>query len=94
MNPSSTWSQCSIDQFNNLFQHGMDYCLYNIPPTILDSSSVCGDGLIETGEQCDCGKAPTNECSDTCCNTTTCQLIPGAQCAAGRCCDIPQCKVG
>jgi len=92
-NPSTTWSQCSKDQLVYAFQHGMDYCLYNKPPTVFDPTSVCANGLIESGEQCDCGRAPASECNPQCCNNTTCQLSPNAACAAGRCCDISSCQV-
>jgi len=93
MNPATTWSQCSIDAFRTLFMHGMDICLYNVPQIIYVPTPICGNGFVETGEQCDCGNAPASECSNTCCNSNTCQLNIGAQCAYGRCCDISKCMV-
>ena len=30
---------------------------------------------------------PTQECRDPCCNANTCQLVDGAQCSAGDCCN-------
>ncbi|XP_010083767.1 PREDICTED: disintegrin and metalloproteinase domain-containing protein 8-like, partial [Pterocles gutturalis] len=45
--------------------------------------------FVERGEQCDCGTP--EECSDHCCNATTCQLREGAECARGDCCQ--DCKV-
>lgn len=33
----------------------------------------------------------SQECSDRCCNATTCQLREGAECARGECCQ--DCKV-
>ncbi|KFZ63058.1 Disintegrin and metalloproteinase domain-containing protein 8, partial [Antrostomus carolinensis] len=50
---------------------------------------VCGNQFVERGEQCDCGMP--EECSDHCCNATTCQLREGAECARGDCCQ--DCKV-
>ncbi|KFP87444.1 Disintegrin and metalloproteinase domain-containing protein 8, partial [Acanthisitta chloris] len=50
---------------------------------------VCGNQFVERGEQCDCGTP--EECSDRCCNATTCQLREGAECARGECCQ--DCKV-
>ena len=45
--------------------------------------------LCVTGALCFAGQ----ECNDPCCNATTCQLVPGAQCSSdGICCD--NCKVG
>uniref|UniRef100_Q4JCS0 Disintegrin isoform D-3 n=1 Tax=Bitis arietans TaxID=8692 RepID=VM2D3_BITAR len=52
------------------------------------SPPVCGNELLEEGEECDCG-SPAN-CQDRCCNAATCKLTPGSQCSYGECCD--QCK--
>ena len=30
---------------------------------------------------------PTQECTDLCCNASTCQLVDGAQCCTGDCCN-------
>lgn len=35
--------------------------------------------------------SPMQECSNPCCNATTCRLTEGSQCAEGDCCD--NCKV-
>eukprot|EP00004_Rigifila_ramosa_P022215 TRINITY_DN602_c0_g1_i1.p1 TRINITY_DN602_c0_g1~~TRINITY_DN602_c0_g1_i1.p1 ORF type:complete len:895 (-),score=176.05 TRINITY_DN602_c0_g1_i1:69-2720(-) len=37
---------------------------------------VCGNGILENGEQCDSGFL-----NDTCCDISTCRLAPGCQCA-------------
>ncbi|KAK5871733.1 hypothetical protein PBY51_004595 [Eleginops maclovinus] len=50
----------------------------------LMTPSLCGNGFLEAGEQCDCGTV--EECVNTCCNATTCRLREGAQCAEGECC--------
>ena len=57
------------------------------------SGSFCGNGIRESGEQCDCGTM--QECSspstsyDLCCNTSqTCKLINGATCSGqDTCCN-------
>ena len=54
---------------------------------------MCGNGVVENGEQCDCGFR--ENCVLTgellCCDFTTCKLHPDAQCSAGLCCK--DCKV-
>lgn len=35
--------------------------------------------------------SPMQECTNPCCNATTCRLTEGSQCAEGDCCD--NCKV-
>ena len=32
------------------------------------------------------------ECTDPCCNATSCQLAEGAQCRSGLCCDSTTCQ--
>jgi len=43
---------------------------------------ICGNGVLEHGEECDCGSAA--ECAkDPCCNGKTCKLMARAQCRYG-----------
>lgn len=54
-------------------------------PTI--SGAQCGNGIVEEGEDCDCGG--TAGCADDpCCNPTTCKFVNGAVCddANDDCC--------
>ena len=44
------------------------------------SKGVCGDGVRQPGEECDCG-ARHCETVDPCCNGVTCMLHPGAECS-------------
>lgn len=83
------WSSCSIDQLNLAFHHGMNYCLKN-QPTKLFESPICGNGFVESGEQCDCGLP--QHCNNSCCNPNTCMLYGNASCATGSCCDLSTCK--
>uniref|UniRef100_A0A671PTC2 Zinc metalloproteinase-disintegrin-like batroxstatin-1 n=1 Tax=Sinocyclocheilus anshuiensis TaxID=1608454 RepID=A0A671PTC2_9TELE len=65
-------------------------CLMNMPkPKELIQPPVCGNGFVEIGEQCDCGTV--QECTNPCCNATTCKLTEGSQCATGECCE--NCKI-
>uniref|UniRef100_A0A1L8D633 Snake venom metalloproteinase n=1 Tax=Bothrops atrox TaxID=8725 RepID=A0A1L8D633_BOTAT len=87
--PSKLFSNCSQEyQQKYLIEH-RPQCLLNRPlRTDIVSPPVCGNELLEVGEECDCG-TPEN-CRDPCCNATTCKLTPGSQCVEGLCCD--QCR--
>ncbi|KAJ2330358.1 hypothetical protein GGI00_003743, partial [Coemansia sp. RSA 2681] len=55
-------------------------------PTL--SAGMCGNGIKEPGEECDCGTSAA--CADDpCCDAATCRLRPGAVCADANdaCCD-------
>ena len=82
--PPTRWSSCSISDLNTGFTtRSTGRCLTNMPTTTV-GDPVCGNGIREGNEVCDCGSA--QECTDPCCNAATCQLASGAQCSAGACC--------
>ncbi|CAI8048180.1 Disintegrin and metalloproteinase domain-containing protein 8, partial [Geodia barretti] len=91
-NPPTRWSQCSIDQLNSGFtgSRNLDRCLFN-EPTMVVGDPVCGNGIQEDGEACDCGSP--QECTNQCCNANTCQLASNAECSSGTCCDIATCRL-
>jgi reprolysin (M12B) family zinc metalloprotease/disintegrin len=74
------FSPCSIQQFQD-FISGPAYtgthCADDVP---LGGVASCGDGVVETGESCDCG---AEDCSDIdpCCDGARCQLQSGAECS-------------
>lgn len=68
----------------------MDYCLRNVPETIFGGAK-CGNGVVEHGEECDCGF--TTKCPNKCCIASECKLAKDAICANGDCCDLETCKV-
>eukprot|EP00514_Thraustochytrium_sp_LLF1b_P009575 CAMPEP_0184542302 /NCGR_PEP_ID=MMETSP0199_2-20130426/1890_1 /TAXON_ID=1112570 /ORGANISM="Thraustochytrium sp., Strain LLF1b" /LENGTH=1285 /DNA_ID=CAMNT_0026936075 /DNA_START=170 /DNA_END=4027 /DNA_ORIENTATION=+ len=55
-------------------------------------ASMCGNGIREPGEECDCGE---EDCSDIdpCCDGNTCKLKEAATCSADEaCCDKATCQ--
>ncbi|NXG83326.1 ADAM8 protein, partial [Stercorarius parasiticus] len=84
------FSRCSEQDMWQFLGDPRTSCLLNVPRADeLYGGPVCGNQFVERGEQCDCGTP--EECSDRCCNATTCQLREGAECAHGSCCQ--DCKV-
>ncbi|KAI5619640.1 disintegrin and metalloproteinase domain-containing protein 9 precursor [Silurus asotus] len=82
---STLFSTCSDDDFESLVMRGAGLCLLNVPPQdSIISVPVCGNGVLEAEEQCDCG-SPAN-CTNKCCNAATCTFTKGSVCAAGLCC--------
>ncbi|XP_015723078.1 disintegrin and metalloproteinase domain-containing protein 12 isoform X1 [Coturnix japonica] len=96
MNPSTgypfpmVFSSCSRKDLENSLEKGVGMCLFNLPE-VKESfgGQKCGNGYVEDGEECDCGEP--DECTNRCCNATTCTLRPGAVCAHGLCCE--DCKL-
>uniref|UniRef100_A0A182QQ78 Disintegrin and metalloproteinase domain-containing protein 12 n=1 Tax=Anopheles farauti TaxID=69004 RepID=A0A182QQ78_9DIPT len=83
------WSACSVDDLKHSLQQGLGACLRNKPARLL-VRAVCGNGLLEPGEQCDCGRR--DSCDNRCCDARTCQLRSNATCATGACCDLDTCQ--
>lgn len=80
------FSSCSSNGYGDFLNNRNPECLLNKPSyKELVTPPVCGNGFLERGEQCDCGSI--EECTNPCCNATTCRLAPDAQCAAGECCE-------
>ncbi|XP_063993124.1 zinc metalloproteinase-disintegrin-like MTP8 isoform X2 [Diachasmimorpha longicaudata] len=84
------WSSCSLEQLALGFARGVDTCLRNSPRSIFGKSE-CGNGFLETGEECDCGLQ--GHCDNKCCDPTTCRFTSGATCATGECCDLTTCRL-
>lgn len=89
--PGLEFSNCSVNELMTSLRQGVGMCLYNVPdPGSLYGRPICGNRLVEEGEECDCGLL--QECRDPCCNASSCQMAAGAECASsGRCCE--GCKV-
>ncbi|XP_063276059.1 disintegrin and metalloproteinase domain-containing protein 32-like [Prinia subflava] len=81
---AKAFSNCSIRDFESFLKQGRGACLFGSPRLSRRSGAVCGNRVVEAGEQCDCGSA--QEClKDRCC-TSWCRLKPRARCASGLCC--------
>ncbi|XP_063032453.1 disintegrin and metalloproteinase domain-containing protein 15 isoform X4 [Melospiza melodia melodia] len=87
LTPGLSFSNCSRQDLERSLQQGQGWCLSNVPePQVLTGSPTCGNRFVELGEECDCGLSV--ECTDPCCNSSSCQLMPGAVCAAeDACCE-------
>ncbi|KAF7239228.1 Disintegrin and metalloproteinase domain-containing protein 12 [Varanus komodoensis] len=85
------FSSCSKKDLEYSLEKGVGMCLFNLPE-VKESfgGPKCGNGYVEEGEECDCGEP--EECTNQCCNATTCTLGPGAVCAHGLCCEDCQLK--
>nr|XP_042702676.1 disintegrin and metalloproteinase domain-containing protein 18 [Chrysemys picta bellii] len=87
------FSSCSIRDFKSFIKHRGGDCLSNRPylNTSYKRASVCGNRIVERGEQCDCGSAQVStqyqkECAKDKCCTNKCRLKPRAKCGTGLCC--------
>ncbi|NP_001076146.1 disintegrin and metalloproteinase domain-containing protein 2 precursor [Oryctolagus cuniculus] len=84
------FSNCSIEDFSRFISKQKSQCLQNLPrlEPFYKQDAVCGNSIVEAGEMCDCGTA--EECGRAvpiCCNSATCRLEVGSQCAEGECCE-------
>ncbi|XP_032094100.1 disintegrin and metalloproteinase domain-containing protein 22 isoform X2 [Thamnophis elegans] len=78
------FSKCDIEEYHEFLNNGGGACLYNKPSKLLDPPE-CGNGFVETGEECDCGAQ--SEChaeGEDCCSS--CTLTANSQCSNGLCC--------
>ncbi|KAG0328083.1 hypothetical protein BGZ99_006256 [Dissophora globulifera] len=78
--PRTSFSPCSINAIcSTIASQGQ--CLQ--PPTarVIQQTAVnvCGNGIVEEGEQCDCG-SPDECAKDPCCDGSTCKFKGSAVC--------------
>ncbi|CAH6787152.1 Adam5 [Phodopus roborovskii] len=82
------FSTCSLDEFKYL-STGRDFgCLQDWPMERKPRRRprrICGNGVLEGNEQCDCGTLK-NCTHKACCDPMSCRLKPKAICGSGECC--------
>lgn len=89
-NVPRSFSSCSGNNYEKYLLQRNPNCLLDKPQyKTMVAPPVCGNGFMEAGEQCDCGTV--EECTNRCCNASTCRFSEGSQCAAGECCE--DCKI-
>uniref|UniRef100_A0A8I3X5V4 Disintegrin and metalloproteinase domain-containing protein 2 n=1 Tax=Callithrix jacchus TaxID=9483 RepID=A0A8I3X5V4_CALJA len=84
-----TFSNCSFEDFAHFISKQKSQCLHNQPrlDPLYKQQPVCGNTILEAGEECDCGTE--QNCTligATCCDSVTCRLKAGLNCAEGPCC--------
>ncbi|CAG8512136.1 7004_t:CDS:10 [Ambispora gerdemannii] len=83
MNPTSnsvsnSFSPCSINDICSAYPN-LGTCLGDPGNKKILSEAMCGNGIKEDGEECDCG-TETECANDPCCNGSTCKFKAGAIC--------------
>jgi len=89
------FSPCSIGNMSAVLRARKDVCFVGA------NFKICGNGIIDDGEQCDCGFS--EDCAaqgDSCCvpagksDPDECKLVKGTECSPsqGPCCDAATCS--
>uniref|UniRef100_A0A8C3WP32 ADAM metallopeptidase domain 18 n=1 Tax=Catagonus wagneri TaxID=51154 RepID=A0A8C3WP32_9CETA len=81
------FSNCSMHAYRYFISTFEDQCLQNFPKLkpLHQNQSVCGNGVLEPYEECDCGSK--RECQfQKCCDYNTCKLKGSVRCGSGSCC--------
>ncbi len=59
--PATSWSSCSVNVVNNAIRRNLGTCLLNSPSQTV-GDPICGNGIREGKEVCDCGSVEVSEC--------------------------------
>ena len=81
MDATNRFSPCTIGNICSGFasKQVSQSCLTSNKNVTLITAGECGNGIVEEGEECDCGG--TAGCAgDTCCDPTTCKFTTGSVC--------------
>ncbi|XP_054099850.2 disintegrin and metalloproteinase domain-containing protein 18 isoform X1 [Callithrix jacchus] len=81
------FSNCSMQDYRYFVSKFEVKCLQkfsNLQP-LHQNQPVCGNGILESNEECDCGNK--EECQfKKCCDYNTCKLKNSVKCGSGPCC--------
>ncbi|KAI3327770.1 Metallo-peptidase family M12-domain-containing protein [Xylariaceae sp. AK1471] len=99
MNPSTgpgitQFSACSIGNICSAMDRNSinSACLSDNKNVVTITGSQCGNGIVEQGEDCDCG-GETGCQGNPCCNPKTCKFTTNSVCdPANEDCCTPQCQ--
>ncbi|XP_076984460.1 disintegrin and metalloproteinase domain-containing protein 21-like [Tamandua tetradactyla] len=83
---TDAFSNCSILHLQNTIKPYMS-CLFSTPRTFVNQTLTitrCGNGIVESKEQCDCGSF--KQCYDDPCCQNDCRLTTNSICDVGGCC--------
>ncbi|KAM5264352.1 disintegrin and metalloproteinase domain-containing protein 18 [Ctenodactylus gundi] len=86
------FSNCSVNAYRNFVSKSGGNCLQNLSnlQRLDQNQAVCGNGILESNEECDCGNY--EECQfKKCCDHKTCKLKGVVRCGSGPCC-TPDCE--
>uniref|UniRef100_A0A2K6UDX8 Uncharacterized protein n=1 Tax=Saimiri boliviensis boliviensis TaxID=39432 RepID=A0A2K6UDX8_SAIBB len=86
------FSICSLDDFKYISSHSDLTCLEkdHLEMPTYTSIKICGNGVVEGDEECDCG-TKQNCTHKLCCDPTSCRMKRNVQCGSGECCS-QECK--
>ncbi|XP_062932800.1 disintegrin and metalloproteinase domain-containing protein 5-like [Cynocephalus volans] len=89
------FSTCSLDEFKYFAsRYGLD-CLrenpFDMPVYRQAQKKICGNGILEGDEECDCG-TKENCTHKSCCDPASCKLKGNIVCGSGECC-TKDCKL-
>jgi len=90
MEATNRFSPCTVGNICSGFANKQvsTACLTSNKNVTLITSGECGNGIVEEGEDCDCGG--TQGCKNNpCCNPTTCKFTTGSVCddSNDECCN-------
>ncbi|XP_058525768.1 disintegrin and metalloproteinase domain-containing protein 18 isoform X1 [Ochotona princeps] len=81
------FSNCSLHEYKSFVSKFDVKCLQKLSDLhpLYQHQPVCGNGILESNEECDCGNEQECQFKD-CCDYNTCKLKDFVTCGSGPCC--------